>query len=162
VAQPDETRAVGAALALALRDAPLAPLAIGLVGELGAGKTTFVSGVLKALGVAGAVRSPTYTLIEPYEAAGRALYHLDLYRLAAPTEVDALGVRDLLDESAVLLIEWPEKGAGQLPAFDLTITLAYASPGSGRTIGLTATTPAGRELLRSVVRVMSKQRDLSP
>ena len=74
-----------------------------------------------ALGVTAPIRSPTYTLIEPYDAAGLQLYHIDLYRLTDPREVEALGIRDLLDARAVLLIEWPSRGAGALPAEDLSV-----------------------------------------
>jgi len=118
------TRHFGRQLARGLAQVESA-FVIALEGELGAGKTTLVSGLMHGLGLASHVRSPTYTLIEPYELAGRIIYHLDLYRLIDPSEVEPLGLRDLLDPEAVLLIEWPEKGEGALPPIDLAIRLAY-------------------------------------
>jgi len=134
-ASAQEMHALGSALGNALRcTLPRAgALVVGFEGELGAGKTTLVQGVLNALGVTGVIRSPTYTLIEAYEAAGRRLYHLDLYRLAGADEVEALGLRDLLEDTAVLLIEWPARGAGFLPSADLEIGIEYPDeyPGDG-------------------------------
>jgi tRNA threonylcarbamoyladenosine biosynthesis protein TsaE len=127
VATADDMRALGRALGDALRTAGGGALVIGIEGELGAGKTTLVGGVLASLGVTGAIRSPTYTLIEPYEAAGLQLYHIDLYRLSSAREVEALGIRDLLDARAVLLIEWPSRGAGALPTEDLSVSIEYQS-----------------------------------
>jgi tRNA threonylcarbamoyladenosine biosynthesis protein TsaE len=92
VATADDMRALGRALGSALLTATGGALVIGIEGELGAGKTTLVSGILASVGVAGAIRSPTYTLIEPYEAAGLQLYHIDLYRLSGAREVEALGI----------------------------------------------------------------------
>src|SRR5690606_31263679 len=117
--------------------AELARLARGgglvtLSGELGAGKTSLVRGLMRALGHAGIVRSPTYTLIEPYEFDGQRVLHLDLYRLASVAELEPLGVRDEFGGDALLVIEWPERAAGALPAADLEITLT--STGAGRTL----------------------------
>lgn len=104
-----------------------------LHGQLGAGKTTLVRGMLRALGVRGAVRSPTYTLIEPYEVhtegALKRVFHLDLYRLADPDELDYLGWQEMLGEGGLLLIEWPERGAAVLPPPDLSINIAIQPPG---------------------------------
>lgn len=105
-----------------------------LRGDLGAGKTTLVRGLLRGLGHVGPVRSPTYTLIEPYEVAGQRLYHLDLYRLGDPEELEFLGLRDLLDGEGLLLVEWPDRGAGVLPSPDLIIDIAHVPP--GRRVGL--------------------------
>jgi tRNA threonylcarbamoyladenosine biosynthesis protein TsaE len=100
-----------------------------LRGDLGAGKTTLVRGLLRALGYRGPVRSPTYTLIEPYEVGDTRIHHLDLYRLGDPEELEFLGIRDLLDGRGLLLVEWPERGGGILPNPELTVDIRFASPG---------------------------------
>jgi tRNA threonylcarbamoyladenosine biosynthesis protein TsaE len=105
-----------------------------LHGDLGTGKTTLVRGILRGLGHEGAVRSPTYTLIEPYALGGRQVYHLDLYRLGDAEELEYLGLRDLLGADQLLLVEWPERAAGALPAADLDIRIVYA--GVGRDLDL--------------------------
>jgi tRNA threonylcarbamoyladenosine biosynthesis protein TsaE len=104
-----------------------------LEGDLGAGKTTLVRGLLRAWGVTGAVRSPTYTLIEPYEvttAAGpRRVFHLDLYRLGDPEELEYLGWREFLAEDCLLLIEWSERGDRLLPSPALLVDIKLQPPG---------------------------------
>lgn len=132
----------------------LAPLLTGrclvfLSGELGTGKTTLVRGILQGLGHRGPVRSPTYTLIEPYEFSHRPVFHLDLYRLGDPQELDYLGIRDLLAEDSLVLIEWPERGAGALPSADLAIHLAYSAHG-GRILTLMADTGHGAAILAAL------------
>lgn len=104
----------------------LAPAVIYLSGELGAGKTTFSRGFIQACGHPGAVKSPTYTLIEPYDLPSGKIYHLDLYRLNDPAELDFLGLEDVLAEGGVCLIEWPERASPYLPPADLTISLHHA------------------------------------
>ena len=118
---------------------------LALRGELGTGKTTFARGLLRRLGVEGSIRSPTYTLIEPYEIAGRAVYHLDLYRVAAPGELDFMGVRDLLEEGALVLVEWPERGGRSMPGGDVELALSHAAP--GRVVALCGRTAVGNALL---------------
>ena len=145
-ANPGETRNLGARLAAAIvaADWP-APLVIGLSGDLGAGKTTLIAGLLEALGHRGATRSPTYTLVEPYRLAGRDLYHCDLFRLRAPDELDDLGLRDLFAGRSILVIEWPERGGDRLATRDLLLRLDYRP--TGRSLTLLAGSEAGRAIL---------------
>jgi tRNA threonylcarbamoyladenosine biosynthesis protein TsaE len=121
------------------------PLLVFLEGDLGVGKTTLARGFLRRLGHRGAVKSPTYTLVEPYELGGRRVYHLDLYRVADPGELEYLGLREMLEEAALLLVEWPERGAGWLPAPDLRVRIAYA--GGGRRVDVSAGSQRGAEIL---------------
>jgi tRNA threonylcarbamoyladenosine biosynthesis protein TsaE len=117
---------------------------IWLRGPLGAGKTTLVRGFLRGMGYEGAVKSPTYTLVEPYTCGGRRVFHLDLYRIAEVAELDYLGLRELQDGEAVLLVEWPERGEGALPPADLGLDLDYHP--AGRRVRLEPHSPAGERL----------------
>ena len=94
-----------------------------LSAEMGMGKTTLARGILRGLGFCGAVKSPTYTLIEPYEVGGTRVYHFDFYRIETAAELEYLGLDDLLGEPAIKLVEWPEKAFGQLPAPDRVIRI---------------------------------------
>lgn len=105
-----------------------------LQGELGAGKTTLVRGYLRALGLRGAVKSPTYTLLESYEIAARRVYHFDFYRIEDPRELDYIGLDDLMDEPAVKLVEWPANAGDRLPAAQVEIRLDVQ--GRGRHVEL--------------------------
>ncbi len=100
-----------------------------LEGDLGAGKTTLSRGVLKAFGYTGAVKSPTYTLVEPYDFGAYQVHHFDLYRLADPEELEFIGARELLDGTALNLIEWPSRGEGWLPVADVIVTLSVIEEG---------------------------------
>ena len=105
------------------------PLVIWLEGDLGAGKTTFARGLIHALGYEGRVKSPTYGLLEHYQLESLQVLHMDLYRISDPGELEFLGIEDLLDERTILLIEWPDKGAGWLPEPDFIFRFAYAGEG---------------------------------
>ncbi|RKT46733.1 tRNA (adenosine(37)-N6)-threonylcarbamoyltransferase complex ATPase subunit type 1 TsaE [Thiocapsa rosea] len=139
-----------AQLAFGGRLAALLPprLIVYLEGDLGTGKTTLTRGVLAGLGHRGAARSPTYTLLEPYELADRRINHLDLYRLGDPQELEFLGLRDLLAEDAVWMVEWPERGVGMLPSPDLVIAIDYLP--NGRRLRLSARTASGASVLEAL------------
>lgn len=122
---------------------------VHLVGDLGAGKTTLTRYWLQALGHQGNVKSPTYTLIEPYDINGQPIYHFDLYRLNDPYELELMGIRDYLEQpNALLLIEWPSKGEPIVPQADLLIQLTVA--GEQRQATLTAHTANGERVLQAL------------
>ena len=140
---PDEaaTSALGRHVAAELDEG----LVIYLHGPLGAGKTSFTRALLTALGVGERIKSPTYSLVEGYAAQDRPAWHLDLYRIADPGELEWLGLDALADPAALVLVEWPERGAGALPAADMELCLAYAE--HGRHARLRALTARGERLL---------------
>jgi len=145
------TEAAGARLAPELRGG----MVITLSGNLGAGKTTLVRGALRALGWQGAVKSPTYALVEHYPFSSLYFYHFDFYRFADPSESETIGLADCFRPDAVCLIEWPERIADLLPPPDLALTLAHPSvarPG-GRLLTLAAHTEAGERCLAAMAPV---------
>ncbi|TWI12544.1 tRNA (adenosine(37)-N6)-threonylcarbamoyltransferase complex ATPase subunit type 1 TsaE [Aerolutibacter ruishenii] len=135
LADADATAQLGEALA---RSRP-AHAVVHLHGDLGAGKSTLARALLRALGVTGTIRSPTYTLVERYPLVDGEAWHLDLYRIADPGELEFLGLD--ADEVTLWLVEWPERGRGTLPGADLVVELAVAGP--GRLARLHGQTPAG-------------------
>lgn len=125
-----------------------APATVFLDGELGAGKTTFCRGILRARGHLGAVKSPTYTLVEPYELGSAVLYHFDLYRLGDPEELEYMGLRDYFADNSLCLVEWPERGAGILPSPDIQVTIGQQ--GLGRRLVVSAHTECGRRIVTQI------------
>lgn len=118
---------------------------IFLHGNLGAGKTTLVRGYLQALGYQGAVKSPTFTLVEEYAFQALRVFHFDLYRLSDPEELEWMGIRDYFSKDSIAFLEWPERGTGFLPPADFEITLIYDGPSRIAQItgfGLTAKLPS--------------------
>jgi tRNA threonylcarbamoyladenosine biosynthesis protein TsaE len=158
LADESATARLGAALARAIESEAAAitthGLVVALAGDLGVGKTSVVRAMLRALGVTGAVRSPTFTLLEPYVVSSLNFYHFDFYRLADPEEFSFAGFRDMFGPAAVCLIEWPDKAAGHLPAADLQIALRVA--GQGRHANLTAATELGAACLDRITTEMAR------
>jgi tRNA threonylcarbamoyladenosine biosynthesis protein TsaE len=150
LADEQATRAFAAKVASALEGGAV----FHLHGELGAGKSSFARALLQALGVAGRIKSPTYSLVENYPLDRGQAWHLDLYRIADPDELQWLGMDALGESDAVVLIEWPQRGTGAIPPADVELQLDYA--GSGRRARLRAASPRGERLLArldSVVRI---------
>ena len=142
------TEAAGARLAPELRPG----MVVALSGELGAGKTTLVRGCLRALGWAGPVKSPTYTLVEHYPFSRLYFYHFDFYRFADPSEWETTGLADCLRSDSVCAIEWPERVGSLLPPPDLALTLAHPADArtAGRELTLHARTEVGERCLNAI------------
>ncbi len=126
-----------------------APIWVELKGQLGAGKTTLTRYVLQALGHKGTVKSPTYTLVEPYDVADSRFFHFDLYRLSDPEELEYLGIRDYLGDNVMAFIEWPSKGKDFLPEPDLSIEIQLNQ--SSRTFELTANSKKGQKIIHHLI-----------
>lgn len=137
-----------ALLAFAAKQSPLLPpgFRIYLSGTLGAGKTTFCRGLLRGWGYEGAVKSPTYTLVQTYTIKNRVLHHFDLYRLQDPEELEFIGFQDYLDPQAILCVEWPEKGGVLLPPPDWRVELKVLEV--GRELKVEAVSERGGAVLR--------------
>lgn len=138
-------QALGARLGAACRSHGV----IYLRGELGTGKTTLVRGLLRALGHEGAVKSPTFSLVEPYTVNGSNIYHFDLYRLSDPEELEFMGLRDYFSADSLCLIEWPQQGGDRVPPADLLIELEHAGP--ARELQITAQSLHGEEILKGLM-----------
>lgn len=145
---PDEasTLALGATLACVLQPGEH----VFLSGELGAGKTTLVRGLLRELGFEGRVKSPTYTLVESYVVSKLHLYHFDFYRFTDPEEWEAAGFRDLFDNTNICLVEWPERALSLLPTADLSIRLGHL--GQARNAAISACSPQGLQMMAAIQR----------
>ncbi|HRO87870.1 MAG: tRNA (adenosine(37)-N6)-threonylcarbamoyltransferase complex ATPase subunit type 1 TsaE [Xanthomonadaceae bacterium] len=144
---PSDTERLGALLAQHL---PEGRLVAWLDGDLGAGKTTTARALLRALGVAGGVRSPTYTLVERYDTVAGEVAHLDLYRIADPEELHYLALDELVERARLWLVEWPQRGQGVLPPPDLVLQLQV--DGTGRVARLVPHSAAGRAWAEAVHR----------
>ncbi len=125
---------------------------IYLRGDLGAGKTTLCRGILRALDYEGAVKSPTFTIVEPYNLPGGQVYHIDLYRLIDPEELEYIGIDDYFDDPNLCLVEWPEKAEGRLPVCDLDLELLIE--GRSRRARLTAYSVFGSEVIGKLKQVI--------
>ena len=144
---PDEaaTEALGACLGEAFSQGGM----LFLEGELGTGKTTLTRGLLRQLGHEGAVKSPTYTLVEPYELLSPAVYHFDLYRLGEPEELELMGIRDYMEKQALVIVEWPRRGEDLLPDPECHLVLEYSA--CARRASLAAGTGAGESMVTGAV-----------
>lgn len=153
--QEAETASLAQRLAASIQEfmkhSPKAHLSISLEGDLGAGKTTFARHLIQGLGYAGKVKSPTYTLCEPYELQSNqqafTAHHFDLYRMRDPLEWQEAGFAEYFDVPGFCLIEWPEKAEGTLPAFDIQITLAAGAEENERAIVINALSEQGKKIL---------------
>lgn len=150
----DDTDRFGAQLAAALlshRDqVARRGFYLALSGDLGAGKTALIRAVLRALGVTGAVKSPTFTLLEPYVVSSLNFYHFDFYRFKEPEEFAAAGFRELFGPGSICAVEWPERARGLLPVPDLALALEVV--GEGRALEASAATELGATCLASLIK----------
>ncbi|VAW65623.1 tRNA threonylcarbamoyladenosine biosynthesis protein TsaE [hydrothermal vent metagenome] len=147
---PDEAAQLSLAAAIAAQISQ--GCVIFLQGDLGTGKTTLARGFLHSLGFKGNVKSPTYTLVEPYLIDNQQVYHFDLYRLGSPDELEYAGGRDYFDNQSISLIEWPEKAEGYLPQADLNCQLSYKKQAGvqGRYCIMSAETQTGQRMIQAI------------
>jgi len=148
------TQACGARVAPALHGG----MVVTLQGELGTGKTTLVRGLLRARGISGAVKSPTYTLVEHYSTSSLYFYHFDFYRFTNPNEWDSAGMSDYFRDDAVCIIEWPERVVDRLLKPDLALSLAYAREDEGRDLVAVAHTADGERCVMALAEGASPRR----
>ena len=147
----DETKNIATQMAVALKQHGLGGLTFYLNGDLGAGKTTFTRHLVQALGHVGSVKSPTYTLVEPYEIEGVKLFHFDLYRLADAEELEFMGIRDYFNNDSMCLIEWAEKGWGLLAKADIELNIKIqGSMDDSRVFEFVAMSKAGERLIAAM------------
>lgn len=125
-------------------------MVVSLRGDLGSGKTTLVRGLLRARGVSGPIKSPTYALVEHYPVSSLYFYHFDFYRFMNPDEWDSAGMSDYFRDDAVCIVEWPERVANRLPVADVALSLSYASIGGGRQLAAQANSVAGEQCLNAL------------
>ena len=144
LANEAKTVEVGAKIASCLHGGEV----IYLKGELGTGKTTLVRGALNGLGHTGNVKSPTFTIVEPYSIDNHVIYHFDLYRLDDPEELESLGIRDYCDGQSICFFEWPEKGGNILPNADINLELTYLE--NTRKVKFTAKSDVGKTILKQL------------
>jgi tRNA threonylcarbamoyladenosine biosynthesis protein TsaE len=152
---PDEaaTIAIGSGLAEVLKSSTVQQsLVVYLNGDLGAGKTTLTRGFVRGMGHVGNVKSPTYTLVEPYELANWRIFHFDLYRLADAEELEYMGIRDYFNNDCCCFIEWPEKGTGLLAKADLIINIVYQD--EQRIIELQAESDHGEQVITELAQII--------
>ena len=142
------TECLGAGIAAAVERSDQGPLLVTFAGELGTGKTTLVRAILRGLGHAGPVPSPTYMLLEPYELAGWNIAHLDFYRLKSADELENIGLRDWLAGRRLVLVEWPENASGGLPPPDVRVVMRLE--GGARSVELSGPTAHGKALIATV------------
>lgn len=140
---PDESST--AKLALRFAKALQAPSVLAFSGEIGAGKTTFIRAMLRALGITSAIKSPTFSLVESYESKGLHIHHFDLYRIEEDTELEYIGFRDYFTDQSICCIEWPQRVHSTLLAIDLQFSLLIK--GSGRTLKINALSGTGDNIL---------------
>ena len=148
LANEAETIAMGRAIAQCVSKVLKKGIVVYLYGDLGAGKTTLTRGFVQAMGHQGNVKSPTYTLVEPYDLGQWQLYHFDLYRLSDPEELEYMGIRDYFNDNSCSFIEWPDKGKGMIAKADIVIDIAYQAQQRG--VIITAKTEVGYELLKNL------------
>jgi tRNA threonylcarbamoyladenosine biosynthesis protein TsaE len=148
LADEQSTVAMGKQLAVIVKDELKQGIVAYLNGDLGAGKTTITRGFVQGMGHIGHVKSPTYTLVEPYDLVDWQVYHFDLYRLGDPEELEFMGIRDYFNENCCSFIEWPEKGYGLLANADITINMAYQ--GEQRMVEFHANSSLGKSLLMAL------------